>query len=85
MKNSSRLSSRSCERLVAMRQRLRLDRAVRRKVKQVMPPKAAMYWSCLPIGSLEQVDLDVAGLLGQFARMDRCCASARAAPAAAPW
>ena len=22
-----------------------------RKVKQVMPPNAAMYWSCLPIGS----------------------------------
>ena len=39
-----------------------------RNSKQVMPPKAAMYWSCLPIGSPQQVDLDMAGLLGQFAR-----------------
>ena len=30
-----------------------------------------MYWSCLPIGSLEQVDLDVARLLGQLARVDQ--------------
>ena len=48
-----------------------------RKWKQVMPPNAAMYWSCLPIGSRSTVDLDVAGLLGQLARMDqmlRACA-----------
>ena len=33
-----------------------------------------MYWSCLPIGSLEQVDLDLARLLGQLARMDQVLA-----------
>ena len=45
-----------------------------------MPPKAAMYWSCLPIGSLQQVDLDVAGLLGQLLRVDQVLLVARAAP-----
>ena len=30
-----------------------------------MPPKEEMYWSCLPMGSPSDVDLDVAGLLGQ--------------------
>ena len=30
-----------------------------------MPPNDAMYWSCLPIGSPQKVDFDVAGLLGQ--------------------
>ena len=48
--------------------------------KQVMPPKAAMYWSCLPIGSPSSVDLDVAGLLGQLARVDDVLAVACAAP-----
>ena len=43
-----------------------------------MPPCAATYWSCLPTGSLEDVDLDLARRLGQLARRQRGAARASA-------
>ena len=52
VKNSTRLSSEVAACSGSMRSGLDLHRCrPARKWKQVMPPKAAMYWSCLPTGS----------------------------------
>ena len=40
------------------------------KVSALMPPYAAMYWSCLPIGSLQDVDLELARLARELLGRD---------------
>ena len=47
------------------------DLAVGIKRKQVIPPNAAMYWSCFPTGSFKMIHLDLASLFGDLAGVDR--------------
>ena len=68
MKNRSRCSSRSCSVSCGTASGATETLSSAWNSKQVSPPKAAMYWSCLPTGSPKQVDLDVRGLLGQGVR-----------------